>query len=237
MTVPKDAPLTVSLVSMPGAHDGMSAVTFHVVFSDEPYRYSYRTLRDHTVRIAQDGVALAPSRVRRLELGSNRRWAVTVAPVSKAGLGMSIAATTDCAAAGAVCTEDGRMLSNAVSELIPGPPGLSVADARVHEGDGGLRGAHEPRGGAGGEPQQRLTRRAAALPDPGPGGTVAGLLPRPAAAAGPARLPAVAPAAGAGGRPGAVRVPGQPRVSGDLRRKTVRLRRAQGPAAAETRDR
>ena len=61
---------------------------------------------------------------------------MTIEPLSKIDLDVSIAATTDCEAEGAVCTEDGRALSNAIAATILGPPGLSVADTRVHEAPG-----------------------------------------------------------------------------------------------------
>ena len=46
---------------------------------------------------------------------------------------MTLPATTDCEATGAVCHEDGRMLSAAASGTVPGPA-LSVADAQAQEG-------------------------------------------------------------------------------------------------------
>ena len=131
-------PLTAAFESLPEAHDGASPTVFRIVFSAEPHGYSFRTLRDRTLGVRQGGAALAPKKVKRLDAGSNRRWEVTVEPASKADLSLSIAPTADCGAEGAVCTEDGRMLSNAVSAVIPGPPGLSVADARVREAPGAM---------------------------------------------------------------------------------------------------
>ena len=141
-TVPRDppaqapvTPLTVSFENVPAEHDGASRVTFRVVFSKKPDPgYSYRTMRDETLAITQGGQPLAAKRAKRLNKPHNDRWEIAIDPVSKADIEVAIAATADCAAAGAVCTEGGEALSNAVSAAIPGPPGLSVADAQVEEG-------------------------------------------------------------------------------------------------------
>ena len=47
---------------------------------------------------------------------------------------VTLPAAADCAAAGAVCTEAGRRLSNTVTATVTGPAVLSVADARAREG-------------------------------------------------------------------------------------------------------
>ena len=49
---------------------------------------------------------------------------------------MTLPATTDCAAPGAICTADGRRLETALTHTVQGPPGLSVADASAQEGAG-----------------------------------------------------------------------------------------------------
>ena len=138
---------TVRLDAVPAEHDGSSAVTFEVHFSEEPHQYSFRTLRDETLEILQGGTRIVPS-VKRKSKPSNRTWTVTVEPVSKADMTIAIAATTDCEAAGAVCNGDGEPLSEDVEAVVPGPPGLSVADATVTGGrrrDAGLRGDARPR--------------------------------------------------------------------------------------------
>ena len=133
----QDTPFTVRLAGAPAEHDGSNAVSFEVHFSEEPHQYSFRTLRDETLDIRQGGTRLAPY-VKRKNKPSNRAWTVTVEPASKADLTVAIAATADCAAPGAVCNGDGEPLSNAVSATVLGPPGLSVADARVEEAAGAV---------------------------------------------------------------------------------------------------
>ena len=46
---------------------------------------------------------------------------------------LTLPATADCAAPGAVCTADGRRLESPLSVTVNGPPALSVADARARE--------------------------------------------------------------------------------------------------------
>ena len=72
--------------------------------------------------------------VRRQVSGSIQRWTVTITPNGTAAVTVSLTATTDCGATGAICTSDNRPLSNSVTETVAGPIGISVADARVDEG-------------------------------------------------------------------------------------------------------
>ena len=73
---------------------------------------------------------------KRATRGENRRVAVRVRPSSDEKMTLTLAATTDCAAASAICAADGRKLSRRVSATVAGPVGVSVADARVKEGAG-----------------------------------------------------------------------------------------------------
>ena len=63
---------------------------------------------------------------------------MTVKPLGSDAVEIELPITTSCTAAGAVCTSDGRKLSNANADTVAGPPGLSVADARVEEADGAV---------------------------------------------------------------------------------------------------
>jgi len=55
---------------------------------------------------------------RRAAQNQNQRWIITVRPDSLVDVVVSLAATTDCSAAGAICTPDGRRLSNSVSATV-----------------------------------------------------------------------------------------------------------------------
>ena len=123
-------------IEVPGEHDGESEVAFRVLFNKDPVDYSYVTLRDETVRIARGGDRLAPTGVKRLDPPASDRWSVRVAPGGKGDLTVSVGPFASCSDTGAVCAAGGEVLANAVERTIPGPPGLSVADARVYEADG-----------------------------------------------------------------------------------------------------
>ena len=53
---------------------------------------------------------------------SNILWRITVRPGSNEDVTIVLAVTTDCAAQGAICTEDGRKLSNRLELVVSGPP-------------------------------------------------------------------------------------------------------------------
>ena len=128
-----EADLTVRFESVPDTHDGESPVVFRLAFSEEPASdYSYKTMRDRTLNVWQ-GARLQVREAKRLSPPSNRRWQVTVEPASKADITVGLGPTFDCADNGAVCTGDGRKLANPLHKVIKGPPGISVADARVDE--------------------------------------------------------------------------------------------------------
>ena len=112
------APLTASIHAAPESHNGQDAFTFELRFSEEPRRgFSYKTLRDHAFTVT-GGELL---RARRLEPGKNVRWEITVRPDSNVAVTIVLPATTDCAADGAICTGDGRMLSNQETLTMAGP--------------------------------------------------------------------------------------------------------------------
>ena len=75
-------------------------------------------MRDHAFTATGGSVTY----VRRLERPGNIRWEITVRPDSSGAVTLVLPATTDCEAGGAICTEDGRMLSNRL-ELTVNRPG------------------------------------------------------------------------------------------------------------------
>ena len=109
-------PLTASAHGVPASHDGSVAFTFELRFSEE-IPLSYKTLRDHAFTVTGGEVVKA----RRLEAGKNLRWEITVRPSGNAASTIVLAATTDCADGGAICTADGRMLSNELTFTVNGP--------------------------------------------------------------------------------------------------------------------
>ena len=57
----------------------------------------------------------------RITQGSNIRWRITVRPDGDGQVAITLPATTDCDAEGAICTGDGRMLSNELVLTVDGP--------------------------------------------------------------------------------------------------------------------
>ena len=112
-------PLTASIHSEPASHDGQAAFTFELRFSENLEGFSYRTLRDHAFTVTGGEVVKA----RRLVRGNNIRWEITVRPDGDGTVAIVLPITTDCTAQGAVCTGDGRKLSNRLELTVSGPNG------------------------------------------------------------------------------------------------------------------
>ena len=108
-------PLTASARQAPESHDGSSTFTFELHFSEEP-DVGYRTLRDHAFTETGGEVTKA----RRLTAGSNLGWEITVRPSGGGPVTLSLPATADCAAQGAICTGGGKALSAALEVVVPG---------------------------------------------------------------------------------------------------------------------
>ena len=109
-------PLTASIHDAPENHDGQNAFTFELRFSEEP-DLSYRTLRDHSFTVTVGAVTNA----RRLAPPGNVRWEITVLPDSYAEVTVVLPVTADCEDEGAICTENGRMLSAVATLAVGGP--------------------------------------------------------------------------------------------------------------------
>ena len=101
---------------LPTSHDGSSTFTFRIEFSESP-TLGYRNVRDHVLEVTNGEVTSA----RRVTQGSDQRWSITVEPDGKADVTIVLPITTDCAAASAVCTADGRNLSNESTATVAGP--------------------------------------------------------------------------------------------------------------------
>ena len=110
-------PLTASAHDVPSSHNGQTAFTFELRFSEAPKPdFSYATVRDHAFTVTGGSVTY----VRRLDPPSNIRWEITVTPGSGADVTIALNATTDCSAQGAICTEEGGKLSGGLLLVVPG---------------------------------------------------------------------------------------------------------------------
>ena len=110
------SPLTVSLANNPASHNGTDVFTFQIRFSEET-RLSFRTLRDQAFTVTGGTVKKAKRQVK----GSNMGWTITVEPDSNAAVEIVLPTTTDCATTGAICTGEGRKLSNRLEFRVSGP--------------------------------------------------------------------------------------------------------------------
>ena len=109
-------PLTASARNVPSSHDGSSTFTFELRFSENIESFSYTTLQNHALTVTG-----GTFKVRRLEAGKNIRWEITVTPSSNADVTIALPITTDCSVQGAICTSDGRKLSNRLEVTVSGP--------------------------------------------------------------------------------------------------------------------
>ena len=121
VVVAKPTPLTVRLVFPVAGHHGASNVfTFDIRFSEE-IPLSYKTLKFHAFTVTGGSILKA----RRMDKPSNIKWRIMVRPDSSGDVTIVLPATTDCEAQGAICTEDGRKLSNSLVFTVSGSSGKS----------------------------------------------------------------------------------------------------------------
>ena len=109
-------PLTAEFAEVPETHDGETVFGFKLRFS-EAIRISFKTLRDTAFEVTGGTI----TRARRLVKGSNLEWDIRVRPTSGAEVVLVLPATTDCAAAGAICTAGAKPLSGELSATVTGP--------------------------------------------------------------------------------------------------------------------
>ena len=124
-------PLTASTHDVPESHDGATAFTFELRFSEEPGGgFSATTLRDQSLTVSGGTI----TNVRQLETGKNLKWEITVQPSGNEEVTVMLPPTIDCAALGAICTGDGRILSVALAILVLGPQNSAATGAPTING-------------------------------------------------------------------------------------------------------
>ena len=114
-------PLTVSLKNQPQTHDGSTAFTFEIHFSEDLHDdFSYESLRDDAFNVTNGTV----NKAKRINPDSNTRnksWPITVTPSGNGNTTITLPITTSCSASGAICTGDKSKLSTPVSFTVNGP--------------------------------------------------------------------------------------------------------------------
>ena len=111
------SPLTVEFDGVPASHRGRGTFKVRLQFS-EPIATGYRTLRDRAVT-AVGGRVRGATRVK----GRDDRWSITVSPGSSRPVTLRVVSRGACSGSRAVCTKDGRALSNSPTVTIDGPGG------------------------------------------------------------------------------------------------------------------
>ena len=119
-------PLTASFEDVPEEH-GPSAFTFRVRLSETVGNFSKSPRRA--------SFDVTGGQVQRVRQVTGGLWQVRVRPSSLGTVEVTLAGGRGCDEAGAVCTPDGRPLSNTVSATVRVLPGLKVAGGRAKEGE------------------------------------------------------------------------------------------------------
>ena len=111
------APLVAYFLDVPKNHDGQSDLKFRIYFS-EGTPMTADALSQHLVVIGGELVNV-------VEVGSEGRiWALTIRSNHGEDVSVVMPAETDCEVEGAICTEDGRVLSNRIEVIIPQQEGV-----------------------------------------------------------------------------------------------------------------
>ena len=130
---PSGGALTARFANVPESHDGLTAFTVELHFSENIPGLSYKTVGGGLL----DATGANVTGARRLTAGSNQGWLVTVAPSVDADVTLTVPGTDDCAAPNAICVGDDRKLEAGASATITVTPiAVTVADTEVEEAEG-----------------------------------------------------------------------------------------------------
>ena len=127
VAAPEGDPLTASFSNVPDSHYGGDFFV-DLTFSEGP-DVGYRDVQK-AVKVSGGSI----NRANRKTKGSNVGWKLKVRPTGTDSLTITLPTTKNCSARGAICTEDGRRLSNSPSATVAGPT-VSIAGGSGKEGD------------------------------------------------------------------------------------------------------
>ncbi len=119
-------PLTAAFERAPAAHDGTETFRFNVRFSE--------ALGETANAPEVASFAVRGGKVKRVRKVESGLWRVRIAPKSWKDVTVTLAGGRACDEAGAVCTADGRSVSNTSTMTIGGPVRIRVEGARAKEG-------------------------------------------------------------------------------------------------------
>ena len=109
-------PLLAESQSVPASHDGSTAFTFRVHLT--------RSISDDSENTLADAFTVTGGAITGVtEIGSmvNDLYRISVLPSGNADVTVSLPATTDCTATGAICTSNGVRLTEGLTVTVPGP--------------------------------------------------------------------------------------------------------------------
>ena len=112
-TIWNDEILSATFDALPDNHDGTTAFTFNLAFSEE-IAASANTLKDSALSVAGGTV----TEVEQTDAASTRRWSVTVEPWGTADATIAIEVTQSCEAIGAICTSDDLELEERTQAIV-----------------------------------------------------------------------------------------------------------------------
>ena len=119
-------PLTASFEQVPSEHDGKGAFSVLLRLSETVGNFS-KSPRASSFEVTQ-------GRVRSVKQVDAGLWRVRVKPSSWRAVTVALAGGRDCDDAGAVCTRDGRALTNTVSATVGDPVRIRLKGGRAREG-------------------------------------------------------------------------------------------------------
>ena len=116
------AALTARFENVPDEHDGSSAFTIELAFSEAVFDGSEPFDKNDAIKNALQLTGGTVRSRRRVSPGAFDRWLLSIGPSGNGDVTVRLPATTgSCGNAGAICTPDGRPLSAPASATIPGP--------------------------------------------------------------------------------------------------------------------
>ena len=119
--------LTAAIHGAPESYDGQEDFTFELRFSEAPKTgFSDETLQDDAFRVTGGEVVGA----RQLDPPGKVSWEISVSPASSGDVNVVLPVTEDCDADGAICTDDGTMLSSPLEFTVSGPTSEQASQQR-----------------------------------------------------------------------------------------------------------
>ena len=109
-------PLTAEMLEVPQTHNGTSAFQFTLSFSED-----VANGKDDITGAVLTLVGGSISSASQLRSPSHKEWRVRIQPSGAEDVSITLQADRDCDTSGAVCTEDGRKLTQTITKTVTGP--------------------------------------------------------------------------------------------------------------------